>query len=85
VLERSLIDKHHTFEQRMNIIVGVAKKCRNRVGEILCGGAIEEYLLMPSKLIDQTTANRENNTKRQKFIEKGRPDEPDSQRSEGKQ
>jgi hypothetical protein len=57
----------------MNLIVEVAKKCKNRVGEKLCGGVIEEYLLTPSRLIDQTETNRHNNTMRQEFIAKGRP------------
>jgi hypothetical protein len=73
VLERSFADKHLTFEQRMNIIVEVAKKCKNRVGEMICGGVIEEHLLTPSRLIGQTNMNRDNNARRQEFIAKGRP------------
>jgi hypothetical protein len=57
----------------MNLIVEVAKKCKNRVGENVCGGVIEEYFLTPSRLIDQIETNRQNNTRRQEFIAKGRP------------
>jgi myosin heavy subunit len=38
--------------------VEVAKKCKNCVGEKVCGGVIEEYLLTPSRLIDQTENSR---------------------------
>jgi hypothetical protein len=57
----------------MNFIVEVAKKCKNRVREKVYGEVIEEYLLTPSRLIDQTETNRQNNTRRQEFIAKGRP------------
>jgi hypothetical protein len=84
VLERSFIDKHLTFEERMKLIVEVATKCKNRVGEILRGGVIEEYLLTPSKLIEQTNSNRDNNTKRQKYLENGWSNEDLSQQSKGR-
>jgi hypothetical protein len=39
------------FENCMEIIVEVASKCESRVGHIISGGVIEEYLLNPEHLL----------------------------------
>jgi hypothetical protein len=39
------------FENCTKIIVEVASKCKSRVGHMISGGIIEEYLLNPEHLL----------------------------------
>jgi hypothetical protein len=52
LLKRSFDSRELTFEQRMKAIIDIALHCKNRVGEMLNGGVIEEYLLAPGHLLD---------------------------------
>jgi hypothetical protein len=81
VLKRSFLAKDLTFEGRMSIIVQVASKCKSRVGHMISGGVIEEYLLNSDHLLYQTAMNRRNNAKKQTYINTGRPSKNVKQRS----
>lgn len=83
-LERSFDNRSLTFEERMLKIVELALHCKNRVGEMVNGSVIEEYLLAPGHLLEQTKMNNRNNEKRQVYIKTGRKQNADAAGSTAK-
>ncbi|KAF2822699.1 hypothetical protein CC86DRAFT_423977 [Ophiobolus disseminans] len=79
-LEMSFAYKDLTFEQRMNIMIDCALRCKNRVGELIGGGMIEKYLVTAPELVKQSMTNRDNNLRRQVFINEGKPEVDDSKK-----